>query len=176
MKEDSDRVRPEGAPTRFRRGRSHWPFDPRRHQSYVVSNQELAVPVAVTPDLSGRVRALQEALAQGDDGGIGNHSQRVVDGLCDAVGIARIPVRVGGRRLVRGGLEFYGFCGRNGFITLFSRTARRNHPVAFKTYLNTLVHEYMHHYDWNALQIQSMHTTGFYRRVRDVYDRLLKAI
>ncbi len=167
MKEETDRQRS---------GRTRRPFDPRRQQSYLVSNQEVTVPLQVTDPLLDQVRGLKTALGVEDAGGIGRFSQRVVDGLCDAVGIQRIPVRVGGQRLVRGRLEFYGFCGMNGYMTLYSRTARRDLTVAFKTYFNTLVHEYMHHYDWHGLRIQSMHTAGFYRRVRDVYARMLAGL
>ena len=156
-----------------RRAAQHWPFDARRHRSYVRSNRETTVPIAVGAPILESVRALRMALAGEDDAGIGRTSQRVVDTLCDAVSLPRIPVRVGGRRLVRGKIEYYGFCARNGWMTLYSRTARRNLVVAFKTYLNTLVHEYMHHYDWHALRIESMHTSGFYQRVGHLYRRIL---
>lgn len=169
-------AREEGAPRRAQRAWRGGSFDPRRWRSYVRSNAVLTIPLAVDAELLAPVAELKAALAGGDEPGVARTSQRVVDGLCDGAGIQRIPVKVGGRRLVRGRVEYYGFCGRNGFMTLYCRTARRNLFVAFKTYLNTLVHEYMHHYDWHGLRIQSMHTAGFYQRVGDLYRRILSSM
>lgn len=162
-----------GRSRRMRGAAQRWPFDARRQRSYVRSNRETTVPIAVDGAILEGVRALRLALAGEDEAGVGRCSQRLVDSLCDAVGLPRIPVRVSGRRLVRGKVEYYGFCARNGWMTLYSRTARRNRMVAFKTYLNTLIHEFMHHYDWHSLRIESMHTAGFYQRVGHLYRGIL---
>ncbi len=164
--------RAQRMPGAWRRGS----FDPRQQRSYVRSNEVLTIPMEVTSLLLEAVCDLRSALHVGDEVGVARSSQKVVDGLCDGSGVHRIPVKVGGRRLVRGKVEYYGFCGRNGYMTLYCRTARRNLFVAFKTYLNTLVHEYMHHYDWHGLRIHSMHTAGFYQRVGDLYRRILGAV
>lgn len=119
---------------------------------------------------------LRAALAGGDHAGISMASQRMVDDFCDGVGIRRIAVDVGGQRLVRGRTEFYGFCTKNQNILLYARTAKRRQVVAFPTYFRTLVHEFMHHYDWTGLRIESLHTTGFYRRVQDVYGRVMAGL
>ena len=56
------------------------------------------------------------------------------------------------------------------------RTAVRRKVFAFKTYLNTLVHEFMHHYDHQRLKLgASFHTRGFYQRVRDLLAQLVPA-
>ena len=169
-------VRPRAKGFRRRSPGLAWRLDQQRRRSYLRSNAEWTVPLAITAEIVDGARRLREALAQEDEEETGRVSQRIVDQLCDGTGIPRIPVNVKGPRLVRGRVEFYGFCGRNGTITLYCRTARRNRMVAFKTYLNTLVHEFMHHDDWTRLRIHSMHTGGFYRRIGFVYKGILGAL
>lgn len=51
------------------------------------------------------------------------------------------------------------------YIYIQNRTAVRGQVLAPKTFLDTLLHEWMHHYDTEALNIRSYHTKGFYARL-----------
>jgi hypothetical protein len=73
---------------------------------------------------------------------------------------------------VRG--ELYGSCANYGNIRVYLRTAARGQPTAFKTFFNTLVHEWVHHYDFEALG-DTVHCSGFYDRVNAIYKRCIES-
>ena len=57
-------------------------------------------------------------------------------------------------------------------ITIPNRTAVRGQIVASKTFLDTLLHEWLHHYDTLKLKLNSIHTKGFYLRLSDLKGKL----
>jgi len=58
-------------------------------------------------------------------------------------------------------------------IRIYHRTAVRKQIIAPKVFLNTLLHEWTHHYDFAALRLKrSPHTTGFYKRLRSLAEAL----
>jgi hypothetical protein len=58
-------------------------------------------------------------------------------------------------------------------IRIYHRTAVRGQVVAAKVFLNTLLHEWVHHFDFTALRLaRSPHTAGFYSRLRALADAL----
>jgi hypothetical protein len=67
--------------------------------------------------------------------------------------------------------ELHGECAHRGAIRIFVRTAARRQPVALLTLVHTLVHEWVHHYDFRAFG-DSVHCAGFYGRLRQLYDPL----
>lgn len=59
-------------------------------------------------------------------------------------------------------------------ITLFNKTAVKKQTVAIKTLTDTLLHEYIHHYDMEFLKLgASPHTSGFYKRISDLKSKLI---
>ena len=73
--------------------------------------------------------------------------------------------------------KLYGTCDDRGQITLAFRTAVRKKVFAFKTFLQTLVHEFCHHYDFRKLKLAaSFHTGGFYQRVDSLYRPLVELL
>ena len=73
---------------------------------------------------------------------------------------------------VRG--ELFGSCASMGNIRIYLRTAAREQCTALKTYFNTLVHEWVHHYDFEALG-DTIHSSGFYERVNCIYKPCIQA-
>jgi hypothetical protein len=58
-------------------------------------------------------------------------------------------------------------------IRIYHRTAVRGQVVAAKVFLNTLLHEWVHHFDFTALRLaRSPHTAGFYSRLRALAEAL----
>jgi hypothetical protein len=58
-------------------------------------------------------------------------------------------------------------------IRIYHRTAVRQQVITPKVFLNTLLHEWTHHYDFAALRLpRSPHTAGFYTRLRTLADAL----
>jgi len=58
------------------------------------------------------------------------------------------------------------------YIFIQNRTAVRGQPLAAKTFIDTLLHEWMHHYDSVKLGLNSIHTKGFYLRIKDLKKKL----
>ena len=52
-------------------------------------------------------------------------------------------------------------------IRIYHRTAVRQQVISAKVFLNTLLHEWVHHFDFAGLRLErSPHTAGFYARLR----------
>ena len=103
-------------------------------------------------------------------------SQALTDYLCERFGIAPVKVMVTTlKRPSRGRGQVYGFyTPSNHKITIYNTTARTCKPTAIKTFFDTLIHEFMHHYDYQVLKLEdSFHTTGFYKRIDDLKNKLI---
>ena len=58
---------------------------------------------------------------------------------------------------------------KSGNIEITNRTAIREKVVASRTFLDTLIHEFMHHFDFFVLKLsRSLHTAGFFARLNEV--------
>ena len=154
-------------------------FSAREQEAYALSNAKTGVDFKITPSMRRKVGDLAIWLAEGDKSRVKETTQLVLDLLCAA---AEIPpatlelketaeARFRGDKLV---MKLYGTCEQDGTITVAFKTAVRRKVFAFKTYLNTVIHEYVHWYDARKLNLgASFHTKGFYQRVRGVYAQLL---
>ena len=59
-------------------------------------------------------------------------------------------------------------------ITLWMRTAARRRVVAFRSFLRTLVHELLHHLDYELFALEeTFHTEGFFKRESSLTRQLL---
>jgi hypothetical protein len=59
-------------------------------------------------------------------------------------------------------------------IKLWMRTAQKKRAVAFRTFLRTLLHELMHHFDYEILRLpDSFHTEGFFKRESSLFHQLV---
>jgi len=58
-------------------------------------------------------------------------------------------------------------------ISIQNLTAVQGKELAPKTFLNTLLHEWMHHYDFEKLSLNSIHTKGFYERIKSLKEKLI---
>ena len=150
-------------------------------KAYEISNRVDSVDFKVTPSMRRKVGDLAVWLAAGDKSKVRGATRAVIDLLCEAARVPaarlslqdRAPAEFRGDKLV---VTLYGVCAPDGTITLSFRTAVRRKVFAFKTYLNTLTHEFMHHYDHQRLMLgASFHTRGFYQRVRDLVAQLVPA-
>lgn len=58
-------------------------------------------------------------------------------------------------------------------ITVYNLTAKLEKVVAIKTFSDTVLHEFIHHYDIEYLKLRkSLHTSGFYKRINDLRKKL----
>lgn len=62
---------------------------------------------------------------------------------------------------------------RKGTIRIYNLTAIRQQVLSPKVFLETLLHEWVHHYDFTGLELdRSPHTSGFFARIRDLAETL----
>ena len=62
---------------------------------------------------------------------------------------------------------------RGGAIRIYNLTAIRRQILSPKVFLETLLHEWVHHYDFAGLRLdRSPHTSGFFARIRAVAETL----
>lgn len=102
-------------------------------------------------------------------------SQNLMDYLCDKFKVRRVGIWVSDRcRPHKRGGELYGFYDRlNNRITIYNRTTHRGNVTSIKSFYDTLLHEFMHHYDYEVLKLgDSLHTSGFYKRISDLKNKL----
>jgi len=57
-------------------------------------------------------------------------------------------------------------------ISIHNRTAARGQILAAKSFVDTLLHEWLHHYDFKRLKLNSIHSRGFYLRLNDLKTKL----
>ena len=157
--------------------------------------RSLKVTTLPLPDPEAAVRAALAVLEAPDAEGRGAAGQRLLDLLSAQAGIPtpelvvpddRQPHRHSGGRIVyslqgdyrrrqpsandpqvaRGGKPL-------GRIRVPHRTPARGDVVRPGTFLHTLLHEFCHHHDAEALGLlRSFHTAGFYARLRDLRSQV----
>jgi hypothetical protein len=112
--------------------------------------------------------------------------QRLLDVLDEAAGLPLCKLTVVDRpqrHRTRGGkleLKTYGYYRiaweshpHRGTIRIYNLTAIRQQILSPKVFLETLLHEWVHHYDFTGLQLdRSPHTSGFFARIRDLAETL----
>jgi hypothetical protein len=127
------------------------------------------------------VARIRTALAGGDRAGLQAACQRLVGGLVGGYKVPPIRVRVLARRPSDDYGELHGLYepeeGRTpARITVWMRTAKKQQVVAFKSFLRTLVHELLHHLDYELYLLpETFHTEGFYKRESALANALLAA-
>ena len=107
-------------------------------------------------------------------------SQQLLDELCDAarLDICNVKIRDTNQYHRRSGskivMKQYGiYHPASKLISIANRTAARGQILAPKTFLDTLLHEWLHHYDTYYLKLRSIHSAGFYARLNDLKMKLL---
>ncbi|HEY0492041.1 MAG TPA: hypothetical protein VGD57_01045 [Candidatus Dormibacteraeota bacterium] len=112
--------------------------------------------------------------------------QALLDALDEAAGLPACKLVVADRpqrhrtRDGRLALKTYGYyriawasSPPRGSIRIYNLTAIRQQVLAPKVFLETLLHEWVHHYDFTGLELdRSPHTSGFYARIRDLAETL----
>jgi hypothetical protein len=122
-------------------------------------------------------RAVEAALAIDDRRKVGRAAQALANAICDDRGVERLVVRVLAKRPKDESAELHGLYVREedvpAVIRVWMRTAERRQVVKPKTFLRTLLHEIVHHLDYELLKLDdSFHTQGFYRREASLFRQL----
>jgi hypothetical protein len=149
----------------------------RQQQIYRASDAIVAVELPGAEGLRSLVGELEHALAAEDRRVVQGAAQRLADGICAALGVPRLRVRVLAARPTGGYGELHGLYEPEpppARITLWMRTAARKQVVAFKSFLHTLVHELLHHLDYEHYRFEeTFHTEGFFQRESSLVRQLV---
>jgi hypothetical protein len=165
-------ARPVTSPRWYRR------LPPTLQRVAAASDRVPTVPLRAGPDLRDAVGALPGVLTTGRAGEVEALAQRIADGICGALAVPRVRVRVELRRPPLRGGELQGLYtpaarGGRDVVTVWMLTAKRGQVVAFRTFLRTLLHELCHHLDYALLRLRdSLHTQGFYQRESSLFHAL----
>jgi hypothetical protein len=154
-------------------------LDARRRRIYDQSDAAGAVRLPGARELAPQVEAVARGLARDDRAGTETAVQQLVGGILQRLRMPPVRVRVlavrpsSHREELHGLYEFGGKRPRP-VVTVWMRTAERRRVVAFRTFLRTLLHEVVHHLDYQMLQLaDSFHTEGFYKRTEGLYRQLV---
>jgi hypothetical protein len=153
--------------------------------TYVRSQANNGLPVA--PDVVAR-GLVMSLLGSGEDPRERRRlGQLLVDTLDELAGLPACAVVVAdraqvhehdGRRLQSKTYGYYRCHFADGAVSearirIYHRTAVRQQVISPKVFLNTLLHEWVHHYDFAGLRLaRSPHTAGFYARLRALAEAL----
>ncbi|MBT6396656.1 MAG: hypothetical protein HOJ95_18350, partial [Nitrospinaceae bacterium] len=109
------------------------------------------------------------------------YGQKLLSAMCARLRITPVRLHVldknqphkksGGRLAYK---EYGAYYLEDQVILIANLTAVRGKVVAGKTFFDTLIHEFMHHFDRKFLKISSTpHSPGFYNRIEDLKLKLL---
>jgi len=159
----------------------------RRAPDAAYRRSQAAVGLPVPPGAVARGLAIRVLEAPDDHRERRRLGQLLLDELSAAAGLIRVELLVAdrpqvhehdGRRLQS---KTYGYyrcwfaeaAVSRAHIRVYHRTAVRRQVISAKVFLNTMLHEWVHHYDFAALRLpRSPHTTGFYARLRALAEAL----
>ena len=162
-------------------------FARRRSVDAAYLRSQAAVALPVVPSPVSRGLAMRIVSAPDDYRERMRLAQLLVDDLDASLGLPKCKVTVAdraqahhhdGQRLQSKTYGYYQCAFRDGEVAdarirIYHRTAVRQQVISAKVFLNTVLHEWVHHFDFAALRLErSPHTSGFYTRLRMLADAL----
>ncbi len=147
-----------------------------QNQNYKRSNKITTVNFKPTAEAKFLVDKLMDAT---DFKSRERLSTLLLDSLSRSVDIELVAVKISDtnqyHKKSNGRVSFkqYGYYRpKTGYIYIQNRTAVRGQILAAKSFVDTLLHEWVHHYDTHVLSLDSIHTKGFYMRLKDLRMKL----
>jgi len=144
-------------------------------RDYERSNMILALDYVPSP---GTCRLAQQLL-EIDPPRRGPLSQKLLDAMAKELKVPCVCLhfhdkpqkhKTSGGRLT---YKEYAYYDPEDGITVYNKTAVRQKYLAPKAYLDTIVHEFLHHLDYELLNLDhTYHTQGFYSRLGDLMGKL----
>jgi len=124
------------------------------------------------------VKSLKSQLEAGNLVATRAEAQNLMTWLCRSMNVPEVKVKVLETRPSRRWGELHGLYtaqeGRSPVVTVWMRTAKRSDVVAFRSFLRTMIHEFIHHLDYNLYKFaDSFHTAGFFKRESSLVNALL---
>lgn len=150
----------------------------RSRRIYDESDSIIGIELPEPKKLRRHLRDLERHLAADDRIPLQRACAAFVNDLLDQLEVPRVTLRVLTSRPRSKSGELYGEYveedGKRAVIRVWMRTAARKQPVAFRTFLRTVLHEICHHLDYHYLELKdSFHTQGFFQRESDLFKQLV---
>ncbi len=150
---------------------------PFQDKNYIKSNRILKVDIRPTDNTLLFTRTLLES---GEEHERQKFGEALLDELSDAAQIDIVKLKISPARqyskkfnnkIVSKQYGYYKPAAN--YIYIYNRTAARGQILAPKTFLDTLLHEWLHHYDYKKLGLaRSIHSAGFYKRLGHLKELL----
>jgi hypothetical protein len=142
---------------------------------YLKSDAMAEIPITNVEKLHPIVPMIEQALIREERRSVELASQLLCRGIADLVGARPPQVRVLAVRPEMSYGELHGlYHVESCRIQVWMRTLRHKRVVAFKTYLRTLLHELVHHFDYTLFGFpDSFHTEGFFKRESSLFHQLV---
>jgi hypothetical protein len=153
-------------------------LSPARKRIYRRSDAIAALPMPRGVRLGATVIAIRDSLEGDRRLAVQRASQELCTALTEGYRVPPVRVFVLERRPSDDYGELHGLYEpeegrRRARVTVWMRTAARQQVVAFKSYLRTVVHELLHHLDYELFALEeTFHTEGFYKRESSLANAL----
>jgi hypothetical protein len=150
----------------------------REQRIYDASEAVATVPLPRVEETRAAAAALEAALEAEDKRAATKAAQALSNAICNQLGVAPAKVKVLSRRPSDDESTLHGLYvreeGEVPVIRVWMRTAAQRRVVRFKTFVRTLLHEVLHHLDYEHLKLDdSFHTQGFFRRESSLVSQVL---
>ncbi|MFO1315176.1 MAG: hypothetical protein U1F58_06190 [Burkholderiales bacterium] len=156
-------------------------LSPARQAVYRRSDAIGAVDLPAGVPVAAPVAAIATLLPAGDRAGLQKATQSLIDALVAGFDVPPVDMRVLAVRPSDLDGELHGLYEPDedrpvARITVWMRTAQKKQVVAFRSYVRTVVHEFVHHLDYEHFKLpETFHTEGFYRRESSLANALFAA-
>jgi hypothetical protein len=150
--------------------------------AYRKSDAQVTVYVPDPRALRPLLSAVEAALAADDRAAVEKATKKFIDALLVQLKAPPVVTKVLARRPADEGGELHGLYeieeegAARPRLRVWMRTAAQKRPVAFRTFVRTVLHEVCHHLDFTVLGLEpSFHTEGFFKRESHMTRQLLGA-
>ena len=139
----------------------------------------LLLPAGVA--VTDAVRGIEDGLLRGERPLVQRASQALIDALVKGFEVPPIQVRVLAVRPSDYEGELHGLYEPEdelprARISVWMKTAQKKQVVAFRSFVRTVVHEFLHHLDYEHFELaETFHTEGFYKRESTLSNAIFAA-
>jgi hypothetical protein len=156
-------------------------LSPARQAIYRESDAIGALGLPDGVPVAAPVRVIEGGLKDGQRGIVQRGTQALIDALVKGFAVPPITVRVLAVRPSDYEGELHGLYEPEedlprARISVWMKTAQRKQVVAFRSFVRTVVHEFLHHLDYEHFKLEeTFHTEGFYKRESSLSNSIFAA-
>ncbi len=157
-------------------------LSPARQAIYRRSDEIVTLDLPAGVVVADAVRGIEDGLARGHRPAVQRGSQELIDAMIAGFGVPFVDVRVLAVRPSDVEGELHGLYEPDediprARISVWMRTAQKKQVVAFRSFVRTLVHEFLHHLDYEHFKLpETFHTQGFYKRESTLANALFASL